>query len=283
MRLRTEDIRDIRRTLRTYDKQLLKITGGTLQDIACRAVGINSKQVRPSQDQRLVAVIPVTWGRGIIKGFAQAVEGIASHLGFPSFVTKETDVLGLGEAFERKASVILLSDDRSFLAICPRRGRVIENSDATGRGFATALTMMKKGLRGEAVLVVGTGHVGRSAAVALVEMGAHVSVYDVDQTSSRKLSNRIKKILKREVTIEEDLDDSLRRHRIYFDASPSPGFIHSKHITTDTFIAAPGIPLGISPEGQNKIKDRLLHDPLQIGVATMLMDALYGSKEKILP
>jgi pyrrolysine biosynthesis protein PylD len=125
--------------------------------------------------------------------------------------------------------------------------------------------------------------VGKSAAFALVELGAHVSVYDVDLSRSKELAGRVKEILESEIDIEVNLDDALRRHRIYFDASPSPGFIHSELITPETFIAAPGLPLGVTLEGQHKIRDRLLHDPLQIGVATMLMDALYGNKEKILP
>ncbi len=282
-RLRRNDIRHITDTLHPYDAQLLKKTGGTLKQIACRAVGVDEKSVRRTQRQYPVAVIPVTSGKGIIEGFVETVRGIAGHLGFPAFLTEETDASGLGEAVGKGAGVLLLSDDHSFLAICPMLNRVIHNSEATGKGFATALAMMMEGLRGKAVLLIGAGRVGKSAALTMAGMGAHLSVYDIDLARSRKLAREIERGLNSSVKVETDLDAALLRHRIYFDASPSPRLIHAEHITAKTFIAAPGMPLGLTSRAQNKVGNRLLHDPLQIGVATMLLDALYGSKEKVLP
>jgi pyrrolysine biosynthesis protein PylD len=55
------------------------------------------------------------------------------------------------------------------------------------------------------------------------------------------------------------------------DATNAAGIIHANDISPQTFIAAPGMPLGLSPEAQINVSDRLLHDPLQIGVATMGM------------
>jgi len=282
-RLRARDIHHITSTLGHYDLQLLKKTGGTLSQIACRAIDIDEQEVYRTQSQFRVSVIPITSGQGIIEGFASAVKGIAKHLGFPSSITRKTDVSGLGEAFEKGGNIILLADDHSFLAINPARRRVVDNAEATGKGFATALEMMTKGLRGKEVLLIGAGQVGQSAAQSMVRMGAHLTVYDVDRGRSENLARKIRALLKVGVKVENDVEEALIRHRIYFDASPSPQFIHSKHITPDTYVAAPGVPLGLSPSARDKASDRLLHDPLQIGVATMILDAVYGNQEKILP
>ena len=37
--------------------------------------------------------------------------------------------------------------------------------------------------------------------------------------------------------------------------------------------AAPGVPCGVSERAKRRLGGRLIHDPLQIGVATMLVEA----------
>jgi len=282
-RLRAKDIRNITTTLKEYDLQLIRKTGGTLKQIACRTVGIDEEEIYRIHDNPKISIVPITSGQGIIEGFALAVESIARHLGFPSSITQKTDVSGLGEAFQTGANMIMMADDHSFLIINLPLKKVVDNAEATGKGFATALEMMTKGLSGKEVLLIGAGQVGRSAALSMVGMGAHLTVYDIDMGRSENLARGIRDLLKDDVRVENDLEEALLRHRIYFDSSPSPKFIHTKHITSDTFVAAPGVPLGLSPAAREKASDRLLHDPLQIGVATMIMDAVYGSKEKVLP
>lgn len=44
-------------------------------------------------------------------------------------------------------------------------------------------------------------------------------------------------------------------------------------ITPQTYIAAPGMPLGLTRGAVEKIGDRLFHDPLQTGVAIMAIEA----------
>ena len=80
----------------------------------------------------------------------------------------------------------------------------------------------------------------------MARMGAHLSVYDIDRGRSENLAREMRNILRDEVRVEIDVDEALHRHRIYFDASPAPKFILSKHITPETFVAAPGVPLGLS-------------------------------------
>jgi pyrrolysine biosynthesis protein PylD len=70
------------------------------------------------------------------------------------------------------------------------------------------------------------------------------------------------------------LSTALLRHRCIIDASPATDIIDERHINQDTYISAPGMPSGLSPEALSKISDRFLHDPLQIGVATMIVEAV---------
>ena len=73
------------------------------------------------------------------------------------------------------------------------------------------------------------------------------------------------------IKIESDFDAALDGHSLVVDATNAAGIIHAKDISSQTFIAAPGMPLGLTREAANKVSDRFLHDPLQIGVATMGM------------
>jgi pyrrolysine biosynthesis protein PylD len=47
------------------------------------------------------------------------------------------------------------------------------------------------------------------------------------------------------------------------------GLIDAEHVRSDTFVSAPGIPLGLTAAAAEKLSNRLLHDLLEIGVATM--------------
>jgi len=280
-RLRTKDLQCIPSSLDEYDRELLRKTGATLKQIACRAVGVDG-EIFQDADRYQIGVIPITAGQGLLKGFTEAVQAIGKHLGFLTFITKQPDVAGFGEAFERAAHILVLADDKTFLAVNTVTRRVIDNAGATGRGFATALTMMGGNLRSKDVLIIGVGRVGKSAARTLMQMGAHLGLYDINQFSSRVVARELRGHPLSKVTVEANLDEALSRYRIIFDASPGGKLICSRHVTAQTLIAAPGIPLGLTWRARVKSSDRLLHDSLEIGVATMIVDAAYGSKKEIL-
>jgi pyrrolysine biosynthesis protein PylD len=110
--------------------------------------------------------------------------------------------------------------------------------------------------------------VGRSAVCALKRLGAEVALFDIDQTKAEILMREY------ETVKEENLAEALPRYTILLDASPAAEIIQAEHIKPDTVIAACGIPLGLSNEAYSMVKERLVHDPLQIGVATMLAMAV---------
>jgi pyrrolysine biosynthesis protein PylD len=280
-RLRANDLRSIPSALTDYDLELLRKTGATLKQIACQAVGVDEEICQDVERYR-IGVIPITAGRGILKGFTGAVQAIAKHLGFQSFITEKTDVSGLGEAFERAAHILMLADDERFLAINTTTWRVIDNAEATGKGFATALAMMEGGLKSKNILIIGVGRVGKSAARTFMRMEARLGLYDINQYLSSRVAKELLCYPSSEVIVETNLNEALLKYRIIFDASPGRGVICSRHITPQTFIAAPGIPIGLTSRARAKSLDRLLHDPLEIGVATMIMDVAYGSEEEVL-
>ena len=84
----------------------------------------------------------------------------------------------------------------------------------------------------------------------------------------------MKRSLNTDIPIETNLERVLVRHHYIIDATPAPDVINVDHITQDTFVAAPGVPAGLSPEAALKLSGRFLHDPLQIGVATMIVEAV---------
>jgi len=248
-----------------YDKELLRKTSSTLRQIACRAAGVTELELFSAADSIQVAVVPVTSGKGIIEGFCDAVQGIIRYLGFKAFITHCHDVNGLAEGIERGAEVIFLADDDRFVAINLPCRKVVDNTEATGRGYVAALECLKGNLHGQSVLVIGAGRVGRSAARALKELGAKVAVFDIDQTKAEILAREYK------FGLEKNLAEALHKYTTLIDASPAPNIIQAEHIKPVTVVVAPGIPLGLSNEARSLVEDRLVHDPLQIGVATMLV------------
>jgi pyrrolysine biosynthesis protein PylD len=103
------------------------------------------------------------------------------------------------------------------------------------------------------------------AARILNERGAHVAVFDQNLARAEALAQES------EITVEKDLERALQKYTILIDATPAYGIIGARHIKPNTIVAAPGIPLGLSPEARSLIGNRLIHDPLQIGVATMMI------------
>jgi pyrrolysine biosynthesis protein PylD len=270
-RLQSDDISAITSQLNAYDKELLAKTGHSLGQIACHAVELEEEQAREIAPGIKVGIVPVRWGQGIIEGFCEATAGILKHLGFDTFVTGPADISGLAEAFETRADIIFLSDDNDFVALNTRNRQYVHNAQATGKGFVSGLDLMTGGLAGQKALVLGCGSVGRSAARALLKYGAQVSIYDINSRISGEFLSAASRSDSDRITIEKDFQYALAGHSLIVDATNAAEIIRSEDIASQTFIVAPGIPLGLSRKALYKVSDRLLHDPLQIGVATMGM------------
>lgn len=270
-RLKQDDVVEIASTLEEYNAKLMRMTGCSLREIATHAVG---KGVSEDYTQKPnVAVIPMTCGQGIIEGFVESVASIIGYLGFNVVITKSPDAGGVAEAVQNGSEILFMADDDRFVAVNVTTGKVSDNGDATGKGYVAGLVHMCDGLEGKKVLVIGTGPVGTGAALALIRYGAEVSIYDIDLSASQRLFGEL---IEQGYTakIETDLDGALGRHCILVDACPTGEFIMLRHISEKTIIAAPGIPLGVQAAGVERLSNRLLHDLLQIGVATMIFDVL---------
>jgi len=273
-RLREEDLKFIGQDLNSYDADLVKKTGLNLKGIALRAAGISEGQMNAALSAHTVAAIPITSGQGRIGGFAETVGEILAHLGASLIQTSAADVAGMAEAIEKGAEIIFLADDHRFIAVNLPLKRVVDNGEVTARGYGTALELLAGTLRGKGVLVIGAaGNVGWHAVRFLIAGGAKVSAYDLDQDRLNALASGVR------VEVVRDLDKSLREHAIYFDASPAADIIPARYVGTETIISAPGIPLGVSQEAYEIVKERIIHDPLQIGVAAMLANAISVQEE----
>jgi pyrrolysine biosynthesis protein PylD len=273
-RLKTDDIINIAPGLADYDTELLAKTGATLMGIACTATGVREKDLEPVLENVVVRVIPISSGQGIIGGFCGALKDIVRHLGCRALITQAADVAGLVEAFEKNTDIMMFADDDRFVALHAKSRRIIDNAIATGEGFAAGLHLMAGGLKDRDVLVIGCGPVGTSAIESLVRKGARVSVYDIDQQRCHAVASFFGQRLSAKIVPLSDLDPALRDARFIVDATPAANIIAARHITQQTHISAPGVPIGLTAEAYAKMTDRILHDPLQIGVATMLVGAL---------
>jgi pyrrolysine biosynthesis protein PylD len=270
-RLQSDDILNVSSQLKAYDEELFVKTGHNLRQIACHAVDLKEEDIHGIVPGMRVGVVPIQWGQGLIEGFCATTAGILKHLGFDTFITGQADISGLTEAYDAGADVVFGSDDHDFVALNTTRRRYVHNAHATGKGFAAGLDLMAKGLTDQTILVLGCGAVGRSAALSLLNYGANVSLYDINSRCSREFIGSFSGPDSDRVRIEADFDQALTGHALIVDATNAAGIIHAEHISPQTYIAAPGMPLGLSRDALNKVSDRLLQDPLQIGVATMAM------------
>lgn len=267
-RLRPDDLVGLGRRLERYDKELQAKTGQTLRQIACRAAEIGEEEIIRVIPGTKVGVVSITVGEGILSGFAEAVRDIVVHLGFRASVPDQADVGGLAAAIEEGADVVFVADDARFVAVNLSTRLVVDNGEATGRGYGAALERLMGGIRNRRVLVIGAGRVGTSAAKTLQSMGGKIRVFDRERPRAEKLAQEV------EGVVEKDLEQALQMYAIFVDATPASGIIEARHIKPTTVVAAPGIPLGLTAEAQSRIRNRLIHDPLQIGVATMMISAV---------
>ena len=273
-RLTTNDITLISDQLQAYDEELIGKTGCTLAGIACQAADITEADILKIAADIRVSIVPITFGQGMIPGFCETVANIVSHMGCRALVTQRTDVAGLAEAYETKSDILMFADDDRFVAIGVKNGIVVDNAIATAKGFIAGLDLLAGGFKQKNVLVLGCGPVGRAATHTLVQGNAIVSIYDINSECSFYLANEIKDLSNTQINIIEELDQALTDHQFIVDATPAAEIIREPHISEQTYISAPGVPLGLDKEAQAKISDRLLHDPLQTGVATMVACAL---------
>jgi pyrrolysine biosynthesis protein PylD len=272
-RLIAADISNIAANLKNYDRELVARTGYSLSGIACRAAEIDEAQIKNLLPKILVGVIPISSGEGIISGFSDAVMGILLHMGAKTFVSRATDIAGIVESFEKRADVMMMADDERFVALHIRSRSIADNAVCTGQAFATGLGLMAGSLIGREVLVIGCGPVGRGATQTLIRMGARISVYDVQTEPLMEWVKTIGQDTDSKIQIVKTLEPALQRHQLILDASPAANLIHAHHITPDTYISAPGFPCGLDAKAQARLSDRFLQDPLQLGVATMLVSA----------
>ena len=277
-RLKTSDIDTISENLDGYNRELMEKTGHSLLGVACHACGRQESDIIELIEDFSVNVVPITAGQGIISTFSNTVEAILAYLGFHVSMTTATDTAGVAEAFENKAQGIMMSDDNRFVALNLGLKRVSDNSEATGRGYAAALDLMAGGVREQSVAVVGCGPVGREAARWLKRSGAHVVLYDIDPNAALKTKNDLSIVddtVPGSIAVaDEDLATILDRVRYVIEATPVENSIPDNALFDNTFMAAPGVPLGISKKGCEMISSHLIHDKLEIGVATMAVSML---------
>jgi pyrrolysine biosynthesis protein PylD len=267
-RLTKKDVIGVTQKLPEYDAELDRKTGLSLKEIARRSVEVSEEKERAALGSHNVVVVRITSGQGVIDNFAEAVEGILIHMGAKAFIARNSDVAGLAEGIERSGDIAFLADDNRFIALNFPLREVIDNVEATAKGYVSALEAMAGGLTQRQVLVIGgAGRVGWNAVLSLEKRGAKVAVFDPNQ-------DRMELLVKgHEISVERNLEEALSRYNLFFDASPAADIIQLKHITSETLIAAPGIPLGLTKEAYSVVKERLIHDVLEIGVATMLVQA----------
>lgn len=270
-RLTENDVFELDKQIKAYDKYLTEVCGRGLLGIAAFANGRDPDFALGELSKLHAACVPITAGLGIIGGFCDAVAAILRHTGVKATVTDATDVLGISEAVAAKYDFVFTADDLTFSAIRPANQTVSDNGDATGRGFAAALALAAGGAAGKNAVVLGAGPVGTSAAAYLHKVGANVQIYDILTAKAEALASALPG-----ARVSASLESALAECPLVIEATPAPSFIRLDMLRPDTIISAPGVPSGCDPECLEALRSdrRIIADVLQIGAATMLLQVL---------
>lgn len=254
------------------NQYLIKTTGMGLRALACEAVGLREDEINFSELS--IAVVPITSGKGIIRGFSETVAETIRSLGAETVVTDACDVSGLAEAVSHGFDIVFMADDDRFIAVNRKKGVFSDNVWATACGYVTALRLAAGGsLEGETVLIIGAGRVGSTASLMLLEEGAHVEVVDIRREKTDRLVRNVPKIVPR-----YNLAEAIRENRLILNASP--GRISGEDIKESAIISSPGVPYAFDMEGEAKAK-KIIHDILGLGVAVMLTSAAHPKESRI--
>ncbi|ADL11907.1 3-methylornithyl-N6-L-lysine dehydrogenase PylD [Acetohalobium arabaticum] len=266
-RLFTDQISHIPETIDEYNQELKDKTGCGLVGLANHALGTEYETAFLAQKR--AAVVPVTVGEGIIQGFSKSVAAILEYMGFEILVTNSSDVKGIKEAYQKKADILLMADDDEFIALNLEENKYVDNNWATARAYVNALELMVGGLKDRTVVVQGLGPIGREAVRALIEKEARIKVYDVDEQKMIKLTEEVES-----VEAVKNPEQELKHNKLILEATPVDNTIQEDYIDQKTYISAPGVPLGVCKTAISSIEDRLIHDPLQLGVSLMAAGVL---------
>ena len=255
--------------LSDIDKMLIRDTGMALRTLGFRAIGVDPAKVDVTKYR--AAAVPITSGLGIISKFSRSVADIVSAMGIECTVTEHTDVWGFGDALDLGADIILMADDEQYMAYSVAAGKYANNSYCTAAGYVEALRGAAGGLKGKDVLVRGAGRVGGNMVAMLRKLGARVTVADIlpDRASAVAYANP-------GTIVATDIDASTRKADLILNASPTP--IPGDQIKEGAIVSTPGIPHVYDEE--TLAKAEFIHDPLAIGTAPMVAQAISFSLGK---
>ncbi len=269
-RLVEDDVRTLTAHLDEVEGRLVALTGCDFVALAARACGASAGVARDALAQAAVAVVPITSGEGVIPGFVDCVAAICARLGCRARVTDATDVAGFGEALKAGDDLVFAADDGRFLALDFARRVVADDDPCTAHAYVAALAAAAgpAGLAGRPVLLIGLGPVGRAAAARLVTLGADVLVCERDEARLAPIVAELPQVTP--VT----LADGLARSRFVLDATPTPDLIDAGWVGSDGVVSSPGLPPGVTAAAARALGERLVHEPLALGVAAMAVEAL---------
>ncbi len=250
-------------------------TGQTLLGIACHSYNVEEAIVTGRAKSFSFHVVPVTAGQGIINDFSETVCAILRFLGFTAEVTERSDAAGIALAFEQGADALFIADDYRFVGLNLHTRSVMDNSQATGHIYSSALDLMADGIKEHDVLVLGCGPVGKAAACKLLSLRAKVILYDLDILASQRTKTKLSKLYDPgNISVAENINNSTETYKYIVDATPAKNAIPNNLLSDDSYVAAPGVPLGISSKGCSILKNHLIHDKLELGVASMAISIL---------
>ncbi len=269
-RLVEDDVRALTARLDQVERALVSLTGCDLVALAARACGVGEGVARDALAHAAVAAVPITSGEGLIPGFVECVAAICAHLGCRARVTAATDVAGFAEALTGGDDLVFAADDRRFLALrlgTPRGGRRRPLHGARLRSGPRC-----GGRAGRLRRQARAGDRPRSGRPRRRRTPRRARRPRAGLRDRRRPPGRRHELAAGQR--RSSLADGLARSRLVLDATPAPDLIDADWVGSDGVVCSPGLPPGVTAAAARALGERLVHEPLALGVAAMAVEAL---------
>lgn len=220
-----------------------------------------------------VGIIPITCGNGIISGFAESIFYTLQLVNINAFITKNTDVSGYYEAIDKKADIVIMADDETYLSYNLKNKKMSNNQQATARIYSEILININENIiKGskfinlqKEVLIIGVGNVGKHAIQTFLNNNYKTYIYDIDKRKLNKLTEQYPQL----IIFDFKLENKFLK---IFEATQNENTVPESVLLDNTIISTPGIPRALSEILQKKYNINLIMEPLGLGTISMLYE-----------
>ena len=171
-----------------------------------------------------------------------------------------------------------MADDKRYIALGTRNGRVAENDSCTAWGYINIIRKMAElrniNLSSENILLTGYGRVGKKAALILAKLGIGFDFFDKDDEKKKEI---LCDFPGTDIRILDSVSQ-MKEYRVLLDFTNEGGWLKPEYLRDDAVYASPGVPLSLDENAVLWLQNNAVYDNLEIGTAMMLAETIFNAE-----